>query len=107
MINWVLVTIIPLAVTAGTEFNRRKQEAAGKTFSFLPRSLHLPLTALMGVSVTLFFEAARVSLGNPSSFNLWLLILSGVASQIALIAMSGSELFFAKRRLEGGNRSES
>ncbi|MCB1506208.1 MAG: hypothetical protein KDJ47_14615 [Hyphomicrobiaceae bacterium] len=102
MINWLTVLIIPLAVALGSDFNRRKQEAAGHIYSFIPRWPHLALTMLMGVSVCLFFEAARVCLNDPSRFNLWFLIVSGTVSQILLLAISAGELAHAKKRLEAG-----
>lgn len=101
MIKWVLVAAMPFAVALGTEFGRRKQETAGRIFSFVPRRVHLPLSILIGASVVLFLEAARVSISDPSPFHLWMLILSGVASQVGQVAMSAAELWYAKRRLEG------
>lgn len=99
MVNWVSVLILPLAVAMGAELGRRRQEAAGKTYSFIPRWIHFALTSLMVAAVVLFFEAASVSLEDPSPSNLWILILSGTASQIILVAIAAGELRYAKKRL--------
>lgn len=97
MINWALVLTVPVAVAVGAEIGRRRLEAAGKIYSFIPRRWYRVLVLLMGAAVVLFFEAARVTLAEPSSANVWLLILSGTAAQIFLVAMHAEECRYAKK----------
>lgn len=99
MINWVLVAIVPFTTVIGGEIGRRRQERAGKTVSFLPIWTHRLLTFFVELTLILFFESAWASLKYPGPFHLWLLILSGAASQIGLITISAAELSYARKRL--------
>ncbi len=99
MINWALVLTVPVAVAVGAEIGRRRLEAAGKIYSFIPRRWYRALMLPMGAAVVLFYEAARVTLGEPSSTNVWLLILSGAASHIFLVVMHAEECRYAKKHV--------
>lgn len=104
MINWALVLTVPMAVAVGAEIGRRRLEAAGKIYSFIPRRWHSVLILLMGSAVVLFFEAARVTLAESSSTNVWLLILSGTAAQTVLVAMHAEECRYAKKHSQQAPR---
>ncbi|MDA7946157.1 MAG: hypothetical protein MPJ78_01625 [Hyphomicrobiaceae bacterium] len=98
-INWIMVVSVAVGVMAGVELGRRRSEAKGAIYSFLPRPMYRLLNLGTALSGALFFEAARVAVDMPTAFHVWMLLFFTAAGFILFGISTGLELKSAKALL--------
>lgn len=99
MINWFSIILIPFGVLLGMELRRYNIQTAGKIYVFQPLNAHRAFSAIIIFAVVCFLEAARVSLVNPTTFHLWVLILSSTVAQLFLVIREANENKYIRRKL--------
>lgn len=99
-VNWFLVIGLTMGVPIGTEFGRRRVEAGGEIYSFLPLRTHRLLSVVSCFSAVLLMESAKVAVKLPSVFHVWILIFATAAAFILFAIYTGLEFKLAKRAVK-------
>lgn len=99
-INWLLIVMLMIGVPIGTEFGRRRVEAEGGIYSFLPLRTHRLLGVATCFSGALVAESAKVAVKMPTAYHVWMLIFATAAAFILFAIFSGLEFKLAKRAVK-------
>jgi FtsH-binding integral membrane protein len=103
-INWFLVFTISIPIVIGNEFQRRRAEAEGEIYSFLPRGTYRIVNLALAFSGAMLAASATVALKQPTTFHVWMLIVMIAASIVNLIAFNNLEMKWAKRAVADAGR---
>jgi len=99
-IDWLLIVMVIIGVVVGTELRRRTVTGDGEIHSFLsPPTYHVGVV-LAGVSMGLFFEAAKIAVTMPTAFHVWMLIGASALAFVSLMVFTGLEFKMAKRAVK-------